>query len=456
MSKNRYLDYWYDQQIRNYLIQFTRVFSVFSYAAGTNEDGSKKILPVPARYASTDRMVSAIQRNQSENTMLSVPMFTVYLSGIEIDRSRTQVDEYVEKRKVYERDYNEETKEYGSTVGNTFLLERKMPVPLNLEIKVDLWTSNIEQKLQLFEQVCVLFNPSLDLQANTNVFDWTALTIIEPTNYNFSSRTIPIGTESEIDIMEMTFKCPIWISPPAKLKPMKIIHRIINNILDVHNIDKTPGAEGIKWDSEDLMARIIHTPRNHQIRIEDNVITLLTSGGNEKLPNGDVLVWENLISRYGKYREGISEIRLRFVENLEDDTKDVRGVFYFHPEPNKLYWYVDPITLPPNTLPPINGIVNPHTVYPGNGLPLPALGQRYIITDEIGSTTVGWGSLTANKNDIIEYNGTNWFVSFPSAVSFDRQFLINLNTNKQLLWTGQKWIYSIEGQWRPGTWIIML
>lgn len=456
MAYNRYLDYWYDKQIRNYLIQFTRVFSVFSYAAGFNDDGSEKILPVPARYASTDRMVSAIQRNQSENTMLSVPMFTVYLNSIEIDRSRTQVDEFVEKIKVYEREYDEENMEYGTKVGNTYILERKMPTPLNLEIKVDLWTSNIEQKLQLFEQICVLFNPSLDLQANTNVFDWTALTIIEPTSYNWSSRSIPIGTESEIDIMEMVFKCPVWISPPAKLKPLKIIHRIINNILDVHNIDTTPGVEGISWDQEDLMARIIHTPKNHQIKIENNEITLLTSGGNETLPNGDILVWENLISRYGRYREGISEIRLRYIENLEDPSKDVRGIFYFHPEPNKLYWYLDPQTLPENTLDPINGIINPHMVYPGSGLPTASLGQRYIITDEIGSTTVGWGGLVAKKNDIIEYDGTNWFVSFPSTGSFDRQFLINSNTNQQLLWTGQEWIYSINGFWKPGTWIIYL
>ncbi|MCM8809896.1 MAG: hypothetical protein NC934_07005, partial [Candidatus Omnitrophica bacterium] len=100
------LDFWYDAQIRRYLLQFTRVFSVFHYSAGVDKNGNEKILPVPCRYASTEKTVASILRNNSENSLLSLPIFIVYLDGVEIDRSRTQVDEYIEKRQIYEKIYN--------------------------------------------------------------------------------------------------------------------------------------------------------------------------------------------------------------------------------------------------------------------------------------------------------------------------------------------------------------
>ncbi len=450
------LDFWYDGQIRRFLMQFTRVFTVFSYAAGTNPDGSLRILPIPARYASTDRMVASIQRNNSENSMLSVPMITVHLRDLEIDRSRTQVGEYVEKRQIYEREFDDELETYNSIVGNTFTLERRMPVPITLKINVDIWTSNTEQKLQIFEQIMVLFNPAMDLQHSNNVFDWCALTVIEPEDISWSSRSIPIGNDSEIDILTMSFSAPIWISPPAKLKPQKIIHQIINNISDIYNMEGINDGEGLNWDSQDLMARAIHTPRNHQLRVDGNTLTLLTAGGNETTSNGDVLSWRSLLDNYGRFRPGISEIRLRYIENLEDPSKDIRGNIAFLPEPNKLNWSIDPTTLPPNTLDSINGVINPHTVYPGNGLPPAVNGQRYLLTDELGPSSIGWGTVIAKKNDIIQYIGSNWVVAFTAAGSFDPQVVLNLASMKQLRWTGREWILAVDGDWLPGTWRIFL
>jgi hypothetical protein len=450
------LDFWYDAQIRRFLMQFTRVFTVLSYAAGTNPDGSLRILPIPARYASTDRMVASIQRNNSENSMLSVPMITIYLSDVEIDRSRTQLDEYVEKRQVYEREFDDELGIYNSNVGNTFTLERRMPVPLTLKINVDIWTSNMEQKLQIFEQLIILFNPAMDLQHSNNVFDWCALTIIEPESVNWSSRSVPIGTDSEIDILTMAFSAPIWISPPAKLKPQKIIHQIITNISDMYNMEGINCGDGLNWDSQDLMARAIHTPENYQLRVDGNTLTLLTSGGNETMSNGDVPTWRALLDDYGRFRPGISEIRLRYIENLEDPSKDIRGNISFLPEPNKLNWSIDPTTLPINTLDNINGVINPHSVFPGNGLPLPVNGQRYLLTDELGPNSQEWGVITAKRNDIIQYLGSNWVVAFTAAGSFDQQVVLNLASLKQLRWTGQKWVLAVDGDWLPGTWRIFL
>ena len=450
------LDFWYDAQIRRYLLQFTRVFSVFHYSAGIDKNGNEKILPVPCRYASTEKTVASILRNNSENSLLSLPIFIVYLDGVEIDRNRTQVDEYIEKRQIYEKIYNEVTEQYENNPGNTYTLERRMPVPLNLKIKVDLITSNIDQKLQLFEQIAVLFNPSIDLTSSTNPWDWCSLTIIEPDLYEWSSRTIPIGVDNyDLDILTMTFTAPIWISPPAKLKPQKVIHQIVANIRDLNSIDAVDPAD-VDIESADLLARMIFTPENYQLRVEGNILTLLTESGGLYYADGTTPSWKNLLDLYGQTREGISEIRLRFSGDIEDDSKDIRGIFYFTTNINQLLWAVDPISLPPNTLPNINGIINPHHVYPGSGIPSAAVGQRYIIVDELGTGSVGWGAIVAKENDIIEYNGTNWFVAFDASSSTSQEIVLNLATNKQLKWTGSEWILAIDGDWLPGLWRIFL
>ena len=61
------LDYWYDEQIKRYLIQLIRIFSHFKIKENT-KDGVK-YTRVPARYGDASRMVSSILRNNSENAL---------------------------------------------------------------------------------------------------------------------------------------------------------------------------------------------------------------------------------------------------------------------------------------------------------------------------------------------------------------------------------------------------
>ena len=79
-----------------------------------------------------------------------------------------------------------------------------MPTPYNLTVNVDIWSSNTDQKLQILEQILMLFNPSLEIQTTDNYVDWTSLSVVNLENVTWSSRTIPSGTESEIDIASMT------------------------------------------------------------------------------------------------------------------------------------------------------------------------------------------------------------------------------------------------------------
>ena len=52
------LDYWYDEQIKRYLIQIIRVFSHFKVKENTRD--GVKYNRVPARYGDISRMVASI------------------------------------------------------------------------------------------------------------------------------------------------------------------------------------------------------------------------------------------------------------------------------------------------------------------------------------------------------------------------------------------------------------
>jgi hypothetical protein len=169
-------------------------------------------------YADPDRQVAHIINQNSENAVQTAPMIAIYMSELELDTSRLSDSSYVGKVHIRERSFNEETQEYENNQGNSYTVERLMPTPYKLGIKVDIWSTSTDQKLQILEQILMLFNPSLEIQTTDNYIDWTSLTVVDLVSTNLSSRSVPVGAATEIDIATLTLSTPIWISPPAKLK----------------------------------------------------------------------------------------------------------------------------------------------------------------------------------------------------------------------------------------------
>ena len=62
-----------------------------------------------------------------------------------------------------------------------------MPVPYKLTMNCDIWTSNTDQKLQILEQIFMLFNPSLEIQTTDNYIDWTSLSVLNMDNINYNN-----------------------------------------------------------------------------------------------------------------------------------------------------------------------------------------------------------------------------------------------------------------------------
>ena len=85
---------------------------------------------------------------------------------------------------------------------------------------------------------------------------------------------------------------------------------------------------------------------------------------------------------------------------------------------------------------------------------MPQQGQRYLLLDDIPLSTT-WSQAVAFKNDIIEYNGSAWVVSFDHN-NETKQFVTNTSNERQLEWDGEQWVNSFEGTYNPGYWRLYL
>ena len=456
--------YFYDAQIRRFLLQFTRIFSNFQILYGAEGSENETLVRVPVRYGDWSRQAQTVAQQNSSSFMPSTPLITFYITGMEYQQDRMQEPYFVSKIQVRQRTYDSGTDSYETTQGNAFSVERLMPVPYRMTITLDIWTSNTHQKFQIFEQIATLFNPSLEIQSTDNYIDWTSLSIVELENVNFSSRTIPIGTDNPIDIMTMRFGLPIWISAPAKVKKLGVVEKIIASVFDAQG----DANEAITNNDLLLGTRQKFTPYNFQALLIGNKVQALKYSQTVSVPNASVAppesppsneFWGAVVGQYGVLRPGISQ--MRFDNQWGDDTQIIGTVSFDPTDDRFLLIDLDADTLPQNTLDPIDAIIDPLISGPGEGLPAATAGTRYLILEDIGSAAnavpaVSWGVVIARSNDIIEYTGTQWQVVFEAAADESVQFVTNITTGIQYRWTGAAWVKSYEGLYPGGEWSLVL
>lgn len=456
------MDHFYDGQVRRYLTQFMRVMSNFSY-----KDGKGKLTQVPVRYGDMSRQVAQILSKNSENIVQSAPFIACYIKDLQFNRDMMQDPTYVSKVHVRERAVSDDGSEYLNTQGSNFTVERIMPSPYLATFQADIWTTNTEQKFQLWEQIVVLFNPSLELQTTDNYLDWTSLTSLELISQVFETRSIPQGLESDISICQLTFSAPIWITPPAKVKKLGIVTNIISNVLE-----SRPGqiADGTYNDYElaDLYAgnifkaKISLSPANYDVLVLNNVATLLpvkqsnvtnSAVDLSSIPNKGN--WRNILDlESGQFIAGVSQLRL-----TKEDGNEVVAYVSLNPvDETALALNIDPDTIPTNTTIDgsgfINAIVNPQTFNPSSAV----AGTRYLILEDILDTSTNdagaraWGGLIAHANDIVSFDGNSWSIIFNSNSVSATTYITNSYTGIQYKWDGVQWSKSFEGVYETGAW----
>jgi hypothetical protein len=499
--------HFYDAQIRRYITQTVRIFSNFVVKYG---DGTLHRIPV--MYGDADRQVASMIRNNSENKVSSVPKIAVYVSALALDRSRTSDASFVGKVHVRERDTQTDPTTgrttYNQANGRNYTVERLMPTPFKLTMKVDIWSANTDQKLQIMEQILVLFNPSLEIQTNDNYLDWTSLSVLDLTNIAWSSRSVPVGVDTPIEIGTLTVETPIWISPPVKVKHLGVITKIVTSLWGAKDTSPTGYIEGLGEDLagssgttsySDLLAREIVTITDYTLQVYNNTsgvgqaILLTPSEGyiprepTLEIPvrNGVPINWQEVLNQYpGKFTAGSSRIYLTqtngtevsgsvalpvdatgavtdsviMLVNWDRDTLvtntgiDSTGKLDFDAGYNAAGSYR------PNSTGTFDAIINPLTFNPGTA----TAGRRYLIIEDIGAVTnvnysAAWGNVVAKANDIIEYTGSAWQLIFSHAQhSSTMVWQTNIYTGVQYLWNGVAWVKSFEGEYQPGSWRLEL
>ena len=454
------------------------------------------------------RQVSQILKKNSENTIPSAPFISCYIKGLDLARDRLQDPYFVSKVNIRERDTsyvdeNPESPTYGQTIdawspnqGANYTVERLMPTPFTLNLQADIWTTNTEQKLQLLEQILVLFRPAMEIQTTDNFIDWTSLSYVELTGTTWSTRAIPQGVEQDIDIAQLEFTAPIWLSTPVKVKKLGIITNIIANIFTepTGSIGESPYDDEGYFTGRTPTAVVGENLGNMSVVIFNKTATLV---GNH--------TWLEILDRYpGKFKSGLSQLRVKKPNGTE-----IVSYLSLDPADEKImHLDIDTATLPVNTEIPANSgktyvdaIIDPTTFTVGT----PAVGIRYLILEDINPgyrqlvyepnpaynpadpdspqkrvkhdangdpvyqkaypnaphTVQNWSNadnsvFAAAANDIITWDGTKWNIIFNSQSVKDLTYITNIRTGAQYVWDGEQWIASYEGEYSPGNWRLVL
>jgi len=466
--------YFYDGQIRRYTTQMMRILSNFPV-----KDGKGNIKEVPVMYGDLTRQVANIIRENSENKLPSAPRISVYITGLELDKDRLTDATYTRSTNIRERAYDESTGEYLNFQGKNYTVERLIPTPYLMRINADIWASNTDQKLQILEQILVLFNPSLEMQTTDNFIDWTSITVVNLENVTWSNRSIPVGVDSEIDVSSLTFSIPIYISPPTKVKKMGVITNVITSMFDETRGTIESGVSAPELNQYDDFARPGSTVNEFGSKAQSEAArqmanvnyntygVYLEAGSAQLIARGIVgnVNWREIFEALpDTYRADVSRIYLTSVDNANT----VTGTFTLNPfDEGKIEVNFDTDTFPTDSVisnrTSIDYIIDPTRFNPTD---VKIAGLRLLLLEDVGSVdavevSAAWRNtdgtgLIASANDIVEWDGAKWSIVFDASATTELTYTTNLNTGTQYRYKDGEWFKSIEGDYPIGTWRIEL
>jgi hypothetical protein len=223
------MDYFYSQQFKRNIVQFMEIFRGVIVKTGKTSDGTIKDIIVPIRYGSMDRVAESISANNTQNLPTRLPIMSAYLSTISMASDRYKGIDTV-KTMPY-------TPRGGLFPDDTKTINQVMPMPFKLSLDLHIYSSNMEQQLQILEQILLLFNPSIQIQTSNALYDGGRITNVELVGIN-NDENYPIGTDRRMVMHTLNFDMILYLTAPAKLRD-NLIKQINIRIseLDVTNAD---------------------------------------------------------------------------------------------------------------------------------------------------------------------------------------------------------------------------
>lgn len=226
--------FFYDAQIRKYLIQFCNIFTGLKVQTGNGTCEVPEFITVPIRVGSRDRVVAALESGNTQNKPLSLPMMAAHMTNLQMNPNKKGTG--VVDRKTY-------LPSGGVYPDDLTTAVRVMPVPYIMSLELALYASNTQQLHQMLEQLLVLFDPSLQIQSNDHAFDWTKITTVELTGINNEENYAP-GADRRAIVWSLNFEMPIYLSIPVDVRN-EVVKSILIRIGDMAGfIPEEVGPDG--------------------------------------------------------------------------------------------------------------------------------------------------------------------------------------------------------------------
>ena len=224
-------DYYYQAQIRKYMIQFMAIFSGLQVSVGRNRfNDEPDLIRVPIIHGSKDRVVAGILKSNSPNIPTRLPIMTANVMSLQIAQDRMKGQgttlSHVEfpKGGVFPEDLKTVTK--------------LMPIPYYIGVELNLLSSNLQHKYEMLEQIFLLFRPDIWFQTSDDMNDWTSINTVQMNNVNWEDN-YPPGSEPRILSTSLEFQVLAYMSAPAVIRD-NVISKIkvrIQNAQEISDFD---------------------------------------------------------------------------------------------------------------------------------------------------------------------------------------------------------------------------
>jgi len=201
--------YYYDSQLRSYCLQFMAIFTDLQVKIGMRNDVEPELISVPIHYALPDRVAIAVNAGNTQNKPLRVPVMSAYLRNVQFDQSVAH-GTGVTRRNAF-------LPQGGLLPNDIKVVHQRMPLPIIMNMELNLFASNNDQHFQMLEQILPLFEPDLNIQTSDAMFDMARISTVRLTSSQFDT-PYPVGTDRRTIQSTHLFEVRGWISMPADVR----------------------------------------------------------------------------------------------------------------------------------------------------------------------------------------------------------------------------------------------
>lgn len=195
--------FFYDNQIKRYILQFMAVFASLKVQ---HDDGEIESLRV--RYSEGDRVAEAVFAGNTQNAILQLPIGCCYFQDLTPAMNRAKGTSTIRTVMIAPPGSLPEEVTYSNQV---------QPKPYDMRFTIKIFTSNLNQMFQLTEQICSFFDPTIQLQVSNSRTDPTAIVSLKLESIN-TENDQSSGTEKTKYIKTFTFIIEGWLYTPIELR----------------------------------------------------------------------------------------------------------------------------------------------------------------------------------------------------------------------------------------------